>query len=645
MTSSSMDLSNMQQLQNSKIQLHLQPSDRTYDELTDAEKIHEGCDIKATKIVLQGLPQDIYNLVNHHSKAKDIWDRVKLLIQGLVVLLFLPYNDPIASFNKAISFISIKFASQLSTHHKPALANLVLTQESEHKYQDDGYGCRQSGETKLRDNEDIVTTIQASQEIPTTAIFKTNDLDAFDSDCNEAPSASVILMAKLSAYDSNVLSEYSEQPPSINDSDIDITSDSNMIFYEQYLNETENAIVQDTNSSAQQDAMLMYVIDEMSIQVAKYNEVSKENKIDNESLTAELERYKEQIKFFKERQKLAPNSQTTPLPTPTSSQIYLKDREKYIDSQLQGLKALDEGCSSKNYVRKFLRALHPKWRAKVTVIEESKDLTSLSLDELIGNHKVHEMIIKKDSEIVKAKGERRSLSLKAKKESSDEECLTSGKCPKPPKDKNQRTFVGGSWGDSCEEDDENAKDETCIVAQASNEICLGVDLEPGEWIKDSGCSKYMTGNRMLFSTYKAYNGGNVIFGSNLRGQICNNKCRVTFFEHDSEITKDGKVTSKASKDLVRNLPRLKLDQHFYDACKIGKQDHSSHKVKNMVSMTRCLELLYMDLFGPSAVQSYGGNRYTLVIVDDYSRYTWTRFLKNKTKAFDQFEIFSKKIQN
>ncbi|GJS27421.1 hypothetical protein Tco_0488041 [Tanacetum coccineum] len=68
---------------------------------------------------------------------------------------------------------------------------------------------------------------------------------------------------------------------------------------------------------------------------------------------------------------------------------------------ITSLKALDEGYSSKNYVRKFLRALHPKWRAKVTAIEESKDLTSLSLDELIGN-------------------------LKAKKESSDEERSTSG---------------------------------------------------------------------------------------------------------------------------------------------------------------------------------------------------------------------------
>ncbi|GJZ64758.1 hypothetical protein Tco_0621179, partial [Tanacetum coccineum] len=77
-------------------------------------------------------------------------------------------------------------------------------------------------------------------------------------------------------------------------------------------------------------------------------------------------------------------------------------------------------------VRKFLRALHPKWRAKVTAIEESKDLTSLSLDELIGNLKVYDVIINKYSEMVKGKREQsRSLALKAKKESSDEESSNS----------------------------------------------------------------------------------------------------------------------------------------------------------------------------------------------------------------------------
>nr|GEU44841.1 copia protein [Tanacetum cinerariifolium] len=194
------------------------------------------------------------------------------------------------------------------------------------------------------------------------------------------------------------------------------------------------------------------------------------------------------------------------------------------------LKALDEGYYSKNYVRKFLRALHPKRRAKVTTIEESKDLTSLSLDELIGNLKVHEMIIKKDSKIVKAKGERKYLALKAKKESNDGECSNSrsekeeyamatfqrsrndkniksdrkcfrcgdpnhlvGEYPKPPKDKNQRAFVGGSWSDSGEEDDEKAKDKTCLVAHTSNVKIMDQDsahmvvaskvpmLKPGEF--------------------------------------------------------------------------------------------------------------------------------------------------------------------
>ncbi|GJR29763.1 zf-CCHC domain-containing protein [Tanacetum coccineum] len=217
---------------------------------------------------------------------------------------------------------------------------------------------------------------------------------------------------------------------------------------------------------------------------------------------------------------------------------YVISEDESIDSDfarfntiITSLKALDEDYSRKNYVRKFLRALHPKWIAKVTVIEESKDLTSLSLDELIGNLKVYEMIIKKDSEIVKEKVERKSLALKAKKESSDEECSTSGsedeeyamavrdfkkffkrrgrfvrqprndkktfqrsrdykngkskrkcfrcgdpnhligECPKPPIDKNKRAFVGGSWSDSGEEDDEKIQDETCLVAQAPNEVC------------------------------------------------------------------------------------------------------------------------------------------------------------------------------
>ncbi|GKD30328.1 hypothetical protein Tco_1241106 [Tanacetum coccineum] len=94
------------------------------------------------------------------------------------------------------------------------------------------------------------------------------------------------------------------------------------------------------------------------------------------------------------------------------------------------------------------------------------------------------MIIKKDSEIVKAKGERKYVALKAKKESSDEECSTFGSkdeeyvmavrdfkiSSREEVDKNQRAFIGGSWSDSGEEDDEKAKDETCLMAQAARSL-------------------------------------------------------------------------------------------------------------------------------------------------------------------------------
>ncbi|GJS50207.1 hypothetical protein Tco_0600328 [Tanacetum coccineum] len=91
-----------------------------------------------------------------------------------------------------------------------------------------------------------------------------------------------------------------------------------------------------------------------------------------------------------------------------------------------------------------------------------------------------------------------------------------GECSKPSKNNDQRAFIRGAWSDNGEDEVEKTKDETCLVAQAPDEICLGINLESDEWIKDSGCSKHMTGNRKLFSSYKAYNRGNVIFGSNLR---------------------------------------------------------------------------------------------------------------------------------
>nr|GEW53390.1 zf-CCHC domain-containing protein/UBN2 domain-containing protein [Tanacetum cinerariifolium] len=120
--------------------------------------------------------------------------------------------------------------------------------------------------------------------------------------------------------------------------------------------------------------------------------------------------------------------------------IYAKRRNKFIISS-------SRVASTSNSSRSFIRIVcltscgsvavvfemevawgfTSKWRAKVTAIEESKDLSSLALDELIENLKEHEVVIEKDFKIYKGKRERiKSIALKAKKESSDDETSTSG---------------------------------------------------------------------------------------------------------------------------------------------------------------------------------------------------------------------------
>jgi len=83
-----------------------------------------------------------------------------------------------------------------------------------------------------------------------------------------------------------------------------------------------------------------------------------------------------------------------------------------------------------------------------------------------------------------------------------------------------------------------------------------------------------------------------------------------------------------SKDLVIGLLKLKFEKdHLCEACQKGKQIKHSFKLKNIVSTSKALELLHMDLFCPSRTMSLGGNYYALVVVDYFSRYTWTLFLE------------------
>ncbi|GKC12649.1 hypothetical protein Tco_1009431 [Tanacetum coccineum] len=165
--------------------------------------------------------------------------------------------------------------------------------------------------------------IQASTIIPHNAAFQTEDLDTYDSDCDDLATAQAVLMANISSYGSNVISEVPnpeqylndiedqsvhamqdfEQSPDMDFSDNEIHSDSNIIPYSQYLQETQQTNVQDTDLQAQQDSITLSVIEKLFEQTVNHeHNWEKTNKEQcNESLTSELERYKERVKSFEQR--------------------------------------------------------------------------------------------------------------------------------------------------------------------------------------------------------------------------------------------------------------------------------------------------------------------------------------------------------
>ncbi|GJW81237.1 retrovirus-related pol polyprotein from transposon TNT 1-94 [Tanacetum coccineum] len=228
------------------------------------------------------------------------------------------------------------------------------------------------------------------------------------------------------------------------------------------------------------------------------------------------------------------------------------------------------------------------------------------------------------------------------------------------------------------------------------------------WYLDSGCSKHMTGDRSQLTNFISKFLGTVKFGNdqdlgiiyflwdNSVGQFCDSNLEVAFRQHTCFIRNlegvdlltgsrgDNLYTlslgnmmasspicllSKASKTkswlwhrrlshlnfgsinhlarhgLVRGLPKLKFEKdHLCSACALGKSSKKPHKPKSEDTNQEKLYLLHMDLCGPMRVASVNGKKYILVIVDDYSRFTWVKCLRSKDEAPAFIINFLKMIQ-
>ncbi|GJT43719.1 retrovirus-related pol polyprotein from transposon TNT 1-94 [Tanacetum coccineum] len=131
------------------------------------------------------------------------------------------------------------------------------------------------------------------------------------------------------------------------------------------------------------------------------------------------------------------------------------------------------------------------------------------------------------------------------------------------------------------------------------------------WYLDSRCSKHMTGNRSKL----------INFALKTKSWLWHRRLSHLNFDY---------ITSLAKQGLVRGLPKLEYQKnHLCSACALGKSKKHSHKPKAEDSIQEKLYLLHMDLCGPMRIQSINGRKYILIIVDDYSRFTWVKFLRSK----------------
>ncbi|GKB65112.1 retrovirus-related pol polyprotein from transposon TNT 1-94 [Tanacetum coccineum] len=101
----------------------------------------------------------------------------------------------------------------------------------------------------------------------------------------------------------------------------------------------------------------------------------------------------------------------------------------------------------------------------------------------------------------------------------------------------------------------------------------------------------------------------------------------------------------SKKDIVIGLPKLKyVKNQLCSSCELSKAKRSTFKTKIVLSSKGRLNLLHMDLCGPMRIESINGKKYILVIVDDYSRCTWTHFLRTKDETPEVLKDFLKMIQ-
>ncbi|KAA0056914.1 Retrovirus-related Pol polyprotein from transposon TNT 1-94 [Cucumis melo var. makuwa] len=372
--------------------------------------------------------------------------------------------------------------------------------------------------------------------------------------------------------------------------------------------------------------------------------------------------------------------------------LHMKESESVSDytSRLLAvvieMKRFGETISDEQVVEKILRSLDEKFNFIVVAIEESKDLSTMSIDQLMGSLQAHEeKLLKKNKQMTENRVEENA---------------------------------------NYAEKDEESGDSSLFLACKGAETC-----ENSAWYLDSGASNHMCGSKSMFIELDESVGGDIVFGDatkipvkgkdkiliNLKngkhefisnvyyvpnmknnilslGQLLEKGYNILMKDysllirdnHDKIIAKVQMTKNRmfllniqtdvaqclksclkdpnwiwhlrfghlnfdglrllARKNMVKGLPYVKLPDQLCEGCLHGKQSRKSFPQESSWRARRPLELVHTDLCGPIKPSSFGKNNYFLLFIDDFSRKTWVYFVKEKSEVFGMFKRFKALVE-
>nr|GFB63521.1 retrovirus-related Pol polyprotein from transposon TNT 1-94 [Tanacetum cinerariifolium] len=176
--------------------------------------------------------------------------------------------------------------------------------------------------------------------------------------------------------------------------------------------------------------------------------------------------------------------------------------------------------------------------------------------------------------------------------------------------------------------------------------------------KIMGYGDYQIGNVTISHVYYVEGLGHNLFSI---GQFCDSDLEVAFRQHTCFIrnldgvdmltgSRENNLYTLSLQDMMASSPIYLLSKAsktmswLWHPCAMGKSTKKTHKPKSKDTNQEKLYLLHMDLYGPMRVESINGKKHTLIIVDDYSRFTWVKFLRSKDETLDFIIKFLKMIQ-